>query len=325
MSDVPPKIVILDAFTANPGDLSWDEVAGQGDLEVHDRSTAGEARERAAGATAVLTNKVAINEQLLAANDSIRYVGVLATGVNVVDLDACRTRGVTVTNIPGYSTESTAQHAFALLLELTNRVGRLSHDSGEKWPRSADFAYTDAPLTELAGLTCGVVGFGSIGKAFCRRAVVFGMNVVAHTANPDKHRDAAAKLGVQLVGLDDLLSRSDVISLHCPLTPATDGLIGEANLAKMKRGALLVNTGRGPLLDGRAVAAALADGRLGGAAVDVLSKEPPAKDDPLLSAKNCIVTPHVAWATRAARSRLIDIAAGNLRAYLAGEPRNVVG
>ena len=325
MPDDRPKIVILDAHAANPGDLSWDRFRGLGDVEVHPRSTDAEAARRVADAAALLTNKVPVGRPLLRRAGGLRYVGVLATGYDVVDLDACRAAGVTVTNVPGYSTASTAQHALALLLELTNRVGRTGVDVGRRWPASPDFCYHDTPLIELDGLTCGVVGFGAIGRAFARGAAALGMRVLAHTANPDRHRAAAEAIGVTFVGLDELLARSDAISLHCPLMPGTEDLIGPATLAKVKPGALLVNTGRGQLLDEAAVAAALADGTLGGVAVDVLRREPPPADDPLLMARNCVVTPHVAWATAASRRRLIDAAADNLAAFLRGEPRNVVG
>lgn len=324
MTEATPKIVILDAYCSNPGDLSWEPLAKLGDLEVYDRSTPDEAITRAAPATAILTNKVPIDDNLLAASPSVVYAGVLATGFNVVDLDACRRRGVTVTNIPGYSTESTAQHAFALLLELTNRVGEQARTAADRWPTNPDFSVVDKPLMELDGKTCGVIGFGAIGKAFARRAVAFGMNVLATTANPDKHRQAADELGVRFCALHELLAQSDVVSLHCPLTPATENLIGEANLRRMKDGALLVNTGRGQLVDSAAVVKALQSGKLGGAAVDVLRQEPPRDGDPLLGADGVLVTPHVAWATTAARRRLIDIVAGNFKAFLDGSPRNVV-
>ncbi|MEM1013385.1 MAG: D-2-hydroxyacid dehydrogenase [Planctomycetota bacterium] len=324
MEQAPPKIVVLDGVTTNPGDVDWSPLEAVGDVTINDRSTPDQAEERAATATAVMTNKVPVGEDLLAQCPSIVYAGVLATGFNQIDLDACRRRGVTVTNIPAYSTESTAQHAFALLLELTNRTGRIAANSAERWPASKDFSYTEGAMTELDGLTCGVVGFGAIGKAFCRRARAFGMKVVAHTADPAKHEAAANEIGVTFVSLDELLSTSDAISLHCPLTDDTKGLIGGGNIGKLKKGVLLVNTGRGPLLDEADVAEALRDGTIAQAGVDVLSTEPPSKDNPLLSAPNIVVTPHVAWATRAARLRLIDIAADNVRSFFAGEPKNVV-
>ncbi len=323
MSD-QPKIVILDAHAANPGDLDWSPIERLGTCTVHPRTPRDEVVDRCNAAEIVLSNKVPLDADTLARLPALRYVGVLATGFNIVDLDAARRANVTVTNIPAYGTESTAQHAFALLLDLTNHVGHLAADSARRWPRSADFCYFDDSLVELDGLTCGVIGFGAIGKAFCRRARAFGMTVLAHTAHPNKHRDSAADLRVELVGLDDVLRHSDVLSLHCPLTPETKGLIGAGAIAKMKPSVLLINTGRGPLLDEGAVADALNAGRLAAAAVDVLSAEPPASDNPLLSAKNCRITPHVAWATTAARRRLIDIAAGNIKAFLNGKPQNVV-
>ena len=319
-----PKIVILDANAANPGDLSWEPVERLGECAIHPRTRPDEVIERCGGASVVLTNKSKLTANAFASLPDLRYVGVLATGYNVVDVEAARAAGVVVTNVPAYSTESTAQHAFALLLDLTNHVGPLAADSAERWPKSPDFSYFDRPLLELDGLTCGVVGFGAIGKAFARRARAFGMNVLALTAHPSKHEDAAAELGVELVELDALLARSDVVSLHCPLTPATERMIDAAALAKMKPTALLINTGRGPLLDERAVADALDAGRLAGVAVDVLSTEPPAADNPLLSAPRCRVTPHVAWATVAARRRCIAIAAANVEAFLNGTPQNVV-
>ena len=319
-----PKIVVLDGHATNPGDLSWEPFEKLGDLDVHPRTPADEVVERLDGATAALVNKAKLDADAMASCPDLKYVGVLATGYNVIDVEAAKLNGITVTNVAGYSSESTAQHAFALLLELTNHVGRLAQDSAGRWPRSRDWTYWDQAPIELSGLTCGVIGFGGIGRAFCRRARAFGMDVIVHTANPDKHRDAAAEIGAEFVPLDGLLRRSDVVSLHCPLTPETDGLIGGENLAKMKRGALLVNCGRGQLVDSRAVADALADGRLGGAGIDVLSQEPPTGGDPLLGATNCLVTPHVAWATVASRTRLIDEASKNLAAFLNGERRNVV-
>lgn len=319
-----PKIVVLDGYTNNPGDLSWERLDALGDVTVHPRTPMDEVIDRCRGASAILTNKVPISDEVLGELPDLQYIGVLATGYNIIDIEAARRRGVTVTNVPAYSTESTAQHAFALLLALTNHVGPLAADSEERWPASADFSYWDQPLIELAGLTCGVVGFGAIGQAFCRRAKAFGMTVLDHTRSPDKHREAAAELGVELVEMDDLLARSDVVSLHCPLTPETKHLIDAKAIAKMKPTALLINASRGPVIHEAAVAKALNEGRLGGAGLDVLSSEPPEKENPLLSARNCLVTPHVAWATTAARRRSIEIAAGNVKAFLAGEPRNVV-
>ena len=320
-----PHIVILDGHTANPGDLDWTPFEQLGRVDVHPRTPADAVADRLAGATAALTNKVPITADLLEKTPSLKYVGVLATGYNVVDVEAAKERGVVVTNVAGYSTESTAQHAFALLLALANGVESRSRDVAERWPRCPDFTYfEDRVPVELAGLTCGVVGFGEIGRAFCRRAKAFGMTVLAHTANPDKHRAAAAGIGVEFVALDDLLRQSDAVSLHCPLTPDTDKLVDAAAIETMKPTAFLINAGRGQLVDEPALAAALNENRLGGAGLDVLSSEPPAADNPLLHAKNCVVTPHCAFATAASRRRLIAEAAANLRAFLAGERRNVV-
>ena len=313
-----PKIVVLDGHAANPGDLSWEPLERLGDVTVHPRTPPGKVAERCAGATAVLTNKVPLDAGTLAGLPDLKYVGVLATGYNIVDAEAAKRRGVVVTNVPSYSTEATAQHAFALLLELTNHVGRHAPTTADRWPASADFSYWDAPLVELAGLTCGVIGFGAIGSAFARRAAAFGMTVLAHTRTP---KDVP---GVEFIGLDDLLGRSDVVSLHCPLTDATKRLIDADRIKKMKRSALLINVARGPVVDEAALAAALDESRLAGAGVDVLSGEPPAADNPLLRAKNCLVTPHQAWAAVAARRRLIAAAADNLSAFLDGTPRNMV-
>ena len=318
------KIVILDGHTNNPGDLSWAPLEALGDLVVHPRTSREQVVQQAGGATAMLVNKVAVGDDAMAQLPELRYIGVMATGYNIVETDAAKRRGITVTNIPAYSTESTAQHAFALLLALTNHVGSLTSDIDERWPASPDFSYWDEPLIELAGLTCGIIGFGAIGKAFARRARAFGMKVVAHTRPPEKHEKAAGELGVSMVSLDEVLRQSDVLSLHCPLTPETRGLIDANAIAKMKPTALLINASRGPILDEPAVAAALNEDRLGGAGIDVLSEEPPRNGNPLLTARNCILTPHVAWASTAARKRLIDIAAANLRGFLEGNPTNVV-
>ncbi len=312
------RIVVLDGYTNNPGDLSWEKLEALGDAVVHPRTAKTDVVEQSRGATAMLVNKVPINDEMMGQLPDLRYIGVMATGYNMIDVEAAKRRNIVVTNIPAYSTESTAQHAFALLLELTNHVGHLSRDSAQRWPASRDFSYWDSPLMELAGMTCGIIGFGAIGQAFARRAGAFGMKVVAHTRSPEK------SVGVEVVGLDHLLQLSDVVSLHCPLTPETKHLIDAAAIAKMKPTALLINASRGPIVDEVAVAAALNEGRLGGAGIDVLSEEPPRSGSPLLTAKNCIVTPHVAWATLAARRRLIDIASANLRGFLEGSPMNVV-
>jgi len=246
---------------------------------------------------------------------------VLATGYNVIDLDAARDRGIVVTNVPAYSTRSVAQLAFALLLELAHRTGQHAEAvRAGRWSRSADFCFWDAPLIELDGLTMGLVGFGQIGRAVAEVARAFGMRVLVHTAHPGKH----AASGVEFVTLDEVFRRSDVVSLHCPLSPQTRHLVNAARLAQMKPTAFLLNTGRGSLVDEAALAEALNSGRIAGAGLDVLSAEPPPADNPLLRAKNCIITPHIGWATASARRRLMRVAVDNVQAFLAGQPTNVV-
>lgn len=314
----PMKIVILDGLTTNPGDVSWEPVERLGTLAVHDRSEPAEVAARAADAEAVLTNKTVLGAAEFAALPRLKYVGVLATGYNVVDVAAANERGIVVTNVPEYSTSNVVQATFALLLELTNRVGH--HDAtvhAGRWAACPDFCYWDGDLVELAGLTLGIVGYGRIGRSVADVGRAFGMKILYH------RRQAAAD--PECVDLDTLFRESDVVSLHCPLTPDTKGLVDARRLGLMKPTAFFVNTARGPLVDEAALAATLNAGRIAGAAVDVLSVEPPPASNPLLAAKNCIITPHVAWATRNARRRLIEIAAGNLAAFVAGRPRNVVG
>ncbi|HKJ04536.1 MAG TPA: D-2-hydroxyacid dehydrogenase [Geopsychrobacteraceae bacterium] len=319
------KIVVLDGFTLNPGDLSWDELQQLAPCEIHDRTTPDQLPERASGAEILLTNKTVINAETIANLPELRYIGVLATGYNVIDVEAAKARGIVVTNIPGYSTASVTQMVFALLLELTQQVGHHNRQVHQgRWVASPDFSFCDRPLTELAGKTFGVVGCGQIGRQVAQVARAFGMDVMAQTANPDKHRSWASDQQVELVHLNTLFSNSDVISLHCPLTPETEKMVDENRLARMKKGALLINTGRGPLLDEAAVAAALNSGRLGGFGADVLSSEPPAANNPLLGAPNSFITPHIAWATREARERLYTIATDNIKAFLDGEPKNLV-
>jgi len=307
------KIIVLDGYTLNPGDLSWEELSRLGNLTVHDRTPPCEVIARGEGAEILLTNKVPLSRETIEALPALRYIGVLATGYNIVDTAAAAARGVVVTNIPAYGTRSVAQHAFALLLELTNRVGLHAESvrAGE-WSRNPDWCYWKTPLRELDGATVGLIGRGKIGDAFARLCEAAGMRVISVTS-----QSAPAEL-------DILLSTSDVISLHCPLTPRTQGLINRETLARCKPGAYLINTARGPLIDEQALADALNSGHLAGAALDVLSAEPPPPGNPLLAARNCIVTPHLAWASAAARSRLMRIAAENLRAFLAGTPCNLV-
>ena len=312
-----PRLVILDAYATNPGDLSWAPVEALADCTVHDRTSPADVLARIGDASAVMLNKAVLDARTIATAPHLAYVGILATGWNTIDLAAAKTRRLVVTNVPGYSTASVAQHALALLLELTNQVARHSADArAGGWARNPDYCYRLTPQIELAGLTLGIVGFGQIGQAAARIGQAFGMRVLAN------RRDCSQPPpeGVEYADLDRIFSESDVVSLHCPLSPATAGLVNAKRLAQMKPSAFLINTSRGPLVVEQDLADALRAGRLAGAGVDVLSTEPPAPGNPLLSAPRCLVTPHVAWATDAARQRLIDIAAENLRAYLAGRP-----
>ena len=315
------NIVVLDGYTLNPGDLSWDDLQKLGSCTIHDRTPPEQVIERARAAEVVLTNKALLPRETIAALPRLKYIGVLATGYNVVDIAAAKERGIPVANIPDYGTHSVAQFTFALLLELVHHIGHHAETVRDgRWVGSADFCYWDSPLIELHGLTFGVIGFGKIGRATTKLADAFGMKVLVH----NRSRPADLPAGYEFVSLDDLLTRSDVVSLHCPLTPENKQFINAERLARMKPTAFLLNTSRGPLLDEAAVANALNSGKIAGAGLDVVSVEPPKADNPLLTAKNCLVTPHIAWATRAARARLMDIAVENIRAFLAGAPKNVV-
>lgn len=316
-----PRLVVLDAHTLSPGDNPWTEVAALGELELYPRSSGAEIVARATGAEIVLTNKTPLTAETLASLPSLRGICVLATGVNVVDVVAATARGIVVSNIPAYSTASTAQHAIALLLELTNQVGLHARSVYEgQWVRSPDFSYALTPLTELCELTLGVVGFGAIGQRVAEIARALGMQVLAAGAG----RRAGDPAWLERLPLDDLFPRVDVLSLHCPLSDETRGLVNAARLRRMKASALLINTGRGPLVNEADLADALHAGTLAGAALDVLSQEPPQADNPLLGAPRCIITPHHAWATLAARKRAMRITAENVRAILNGTPQNVV-
>lgn len=316
----PPRIVVLDGYTLNPGDLDWSALQALGTVTVHDRTPADQVQERAAGAAVLLTNKTPLPRAVIEALPDLKYIGVLATGYNVVDTAAAKERGIPVTNVPGYGTAAVAQHVFALLLELTQHTGLHSESvkAGE-WVRSVDWCYWKTPLVELSGLTMGIAGYGAIGKAVARIAQAFGMKVIATTRTP-----RAGEEGVEFVPMDELFRRADVVSLHCPLTPETQGLVNAERLAAMKPSAFLINTGRGPLVVEADLAEALRAGRIAGAAADVLSTEPPAADNPLLTAPNCLITPHLAWAARASRQRLMDEVVENVRAFFAGKPVNVV-
>lgn len=310
------KIVVLDGYGMNPGDLCWDALGALGELTVYDRTRPEEVASRIAGAPIVYTNKVVLDRKTIEAAQELRFIGVLATGVNVVDVEAAREQGIPVCNVPAYSTDSVAQMTIALLLEMCLHVGEHSRLVREgEWTKSPDFCFWRYPLVELAGKTMGIIGLGSIGRAVAKIASALGMRVIAYRGHGE---------GVEMLPLKEVLAQADVLSLHCPLTKENARMIDEAALAQMKPGAFLLNTARGGLLDEAAVAAALKSGRLAGAAVDVASSEPIAADNPLLTAPNCILTPHIAWATSAARVRLMDIAVENLRAFLAGKPINAV-
>lgn len=317
------RLVVLDAFTTNPGDLSWAPLAALGELQLYERTPAGLVAERIAQADVVITNKTRLDAELIASASRLRGLAMLSTGFDVVDAAAARQRGLPLCNVPEYGTASVAQAVFALLLELTNHTGALAAGvRAGRWSSAPDFCYWEAPLVELAGLTLGVVGLGRIGLAVARIGAAFGMEILGH-------RRSAAALApqsppIRLVDLDTLLAASDVVSLHCPLNDDSRGLIDARRLATMKPGARLINTGRGALVQEADLAQALVGGHLAGAGLDVLSVEPPASDHPLLTAPNCLITPHVAWATRQARQRLIDAVAANVAAILAGAPQNVV-
>ena len=314
------NIVVLDGHALNPGDLDWAGLRALGSCEIYERTSPGDVVQRAANAAAIFSNKVQITREHLQRLTKLRYIGVLATGTNNVDLVAAKERLVTVTNVPAYGTQSVAQATLALLLELTNHVGQHS-DSARRgnWTKNPDWCYWEKPLVELAGLTIGIVGYGRIGHAVAVLAAAFGMKILAASSTTKPDRPPA-----RFVDLETLFRESDVVSLHCPLTPQTQSLVNKERLSWMKPTAFLLNTSRGPLVDEAALANALNSGKIAGAGLDVLSIEPPPADQPLLKASNCIITPHQAWATHAARARLLDIAVENLKAYLAGNPVNVV-
>ncbi len=307
------EIVVLDGYTLNPGDLSWDDLRSLGTCTFYDRTPANEIVPRSAKAEILLTNKTPITAETLAQLPRLRFIGVLATGYNIVDVAVARKRGIPVCNVPDYGTPSVAQHVFALILELTQSVGTYAQTVRQgRWTRSADFCYFDSPILELHGLTLGIIGVGRIGTAVANLGRAFGMKVI-FTDQPEGR-----------AGLENVLKNSDIVTLHCPLTPETNQLIDHETLSLMKPTAFLINTARGALVDEEALAGALNCGRIAGAGLDVLSVEPPPADNPLLSAKNCIITPHIAWASQAARKRLMGIVVENVRAFLAGAPQNVV-
>ena len=317
------KVVVLDGYTLNPGDLSWKELEELGDVTIYDRTSPDDVIARSMGADIILTNKVILTGATLKElSPSLRYVGVLATGYNVVDIKAARDLGIVVTNIPAYSTMSVVQHVFALLLNVTNRVAHYSHQIlyDNAWVKSTDFSYTDTPLIELSEKIMGIVGLGKIGSAVANVANSLGMRVIAYTRKEETQLPSYIKK----VSMRELFANSDVLSLHCPLTDETYKLVSAEKLRLMKSSAIIINTGRGPLIDEYAVANALKSSQLGAFAADVLSKEPPSSDNPLLSAPRVYLTPHIAWATKEARTRLMQICVENIRSFLSGTPINVV-
>lgn len=315
------KIVILDGYTTNSGDLSWDSIKQLGDLTVYDRTGNDQIISRCQDAEAVLTNKVILSAEIISALPKLKYIGVMATGYNVVDIEAARNRGIVVTNVPAYSTASVAQLAFAHLLNIASQVAL--HDSQVhegKWVNSVDFCFYAAPLIELDGKQIGIVGLGQIGSAVARIAQAMGMKVAAYTSKSQEQLGD----GITKMSLEQLFATSDVVTLHCPLTPDTKYIVNAERLATMKPNAIIINTGRGPLVNEQDLADALNNGTIAAAAVDVLSCEPPKTDNPLLTAKNCHITPHIAWASQAARTRLIATLASNLQAFINGNPVNNV-
>lgn len=310
------KIVVLDGYTLNPGDLSWDGLKTLGDLTVYDYTPSDQIAGRVGDAEAVYTNKTPLTADTIRAAKNLRFIGVLATGYNVVDTEAAAQRDIPVTNVPTYGTAAVAQYVFALLLEICHHAAH--HDAqvqNGRWTKNRDFCFWDYPLIELAGKTLGVIGYGRIGQATAQIARGFGMRVLAydaHSNSPD------------VVPLDTLLQQSDIISLHCPLTPETQGMINRETIAQMKDGVILINTSRGPLIREADLRDALVSGKVYAAAVDVVSQEPIRADNPLLGLPNCLITPHIAWAPRESRQRLMDVAVGNLGAFLKGNTQNAV-
>jgi glycerate dehydrogenase len=319
-STINMKIVVLDGYTLNPGDLSWDGIKELGDCTIFDRTPPEKTVERATGARAVFTNKVMFDKDTIGQLPDLEFIGVLATGYNVVDIEAAREAGITVSNIPAYSTASVAQMVFSHILHFVQNVSihAASVKAGE-WTDSIDFSYHKTPQTELAGKTLGIIGFGQIGQAVAKIGLAFGMKIIFNNRSR-KETD----LDTRQVDLDTLLAESDFISINCPLTNDNEGFFNKSAIEKMKPTAFLVNTGRGPLINENDLAEALNNGRIAGAGLDVLSTEPPRPGNPLTTAKNCAITPHIAWATTEARERLMEIAAANLKAFIEGKPQNVV-
>lgn len=315
------KIVVMDGKGVNPGDMSWKQIQQFGELIVYERTASEEIIDHVGDAEIVLTNKTVFDEDTIAKLKNVKYIGVLATGYNVVDLKAASKRGIVVTNIPAYSTDSVAQMTFAHILNITNHVDHYARASRDgEWSRCPDFCYWDKPLVELAGKTIGIIGLGNIGMKVANIALNFGMNVIAYTSKEPKE----IPNGINKASIDNILSDSDIISLHCPLTKQTRELINKDSIAKMKRSVIVVNTGRGPLVNEEDVANALHNGLIGAYCADVMCSEPPSADNPLFVEQNAYITPHVAWASKEARIRLMDIAEKNIHSFLSGKPINVV-
>lgn len=316
------KIVVLDGFTLNPGDLDMEALTALGDCEIHDRTLEEDVLTRIGNAEIVLTNKTVLDAEIIKAAPNLKYIGVLATGYNVVDLEAAREKNIPVTNVPSYSTASVVQMVFALLLELTQKVAL--HDKlvrKGRWEECPDFSFTAMPLQELENKFMGIVGYGEIGHRVAQAARAFGMKILVHTAHPEKYEGDGS---VRFVDLDTIFRQSDVVSLHCPLSEETRFMVNEERIGLMKKTAILINTGRGRLIDEQALADALDAKEIAGAGIDVLSEEPPRTHHPLIGARNCFVTPHIAWATREARRRLLVVAVENVQAFMDGKPVNVV-
>lgn len=316
------KIVVLDGYTLNPGDISWEGLEALGEVTVYDRTKEEDVIARIGDADVVYTNKTPVTRETLEACDNVKFIGVLATGYNIVDIDAAKEKGIPVSNIPTYGTAAVSQFAIALLLELCHHIGAHSDavKAGE-WTNNPDWCFWKYPLVELAGKTMGIIGFGRIGQDTAKIAQALGMKVLAYDAyqNPELESETC-----HYADLDTLLGQSDVISLHCPLFPSTEGIINKANIAKMKDGVMIINDSRGPLIVEKDLREALDSGKVAGAALDVVSTEPIQADNPLFGAKNVILTPHIAWAPKESRQRLMDIAVANLKAYVDGAPQNVV-
>lgn len=315
------KIVMLDAYTTNPGDLSWDFMNDFGDITIYDRTPSDKILERTKDADIIITNKTPLTKETIDNLPKLKFVALMSTGYNIVDYVYLKEKGISVSNIPSYSTEAVAQLVLSFMLELSMNVGLHSQSvkSGD-WAACSDFCYWKTPLAELSGKTMGIFGFGRIGRAVAERAKAFGMNVIAYT--PRLHGNEPDF--VKIVSLDELQKKADFISMHCPLTPETEGVVNEEFISNMKDGAYFINTSRGTVVNEKALADALNSGKLGGAGLDVLSTEPPAETNPLLSAKNCFITPHIAWAAFETRERLVGILKENIKAFISGNPQNVV-